>query len=270
MHINFTTKAIFSLIFLLGFFFLGCFEEPTMEPVKRPYSSVRVGNFSYNRPGFSGNLDQLALFIDGESKGTIGINQLTGYFDLASGKRRFVLLSGVDTVYKGDIAINSYEEMSVIFDGVYAPAIDTLMSFAPYSLSDGYVYTPDAPKAGNVFIFTTNVAPNTDSVNQLKYSLSFVSTAINPNTGKSLVDTTQRNLYDYNNTYGIELPGGEYKVAVMEDKSEALAVTPNFDTLATFMASFGTGLRENIFLTGEPNKPVAVKDSQTPLPVRPK
>jgi len=262
MLIKFTTKTIFSILILIGLIFAGCFEEPVIEPVKRPYSSVRVGNFSFNQPGFAGNIDQFNVYIDGESKGTVALNQFTGYFDLPSGKRKFVLLAGADTIYKGDININSYEEMSIVFDGVYAPAVDTLMSFAPYSITDGYVYSPDAPNAGKALVITTNAAPNTSTENQIKYSLAFVS---------SNLDTTRRNLFEYNQTYGLELAPGDYSVWVMKDITDnPLAPKPIYDTLANFSGTFSAGLRENLFITGNPGSPVVLKDTQTPLPVRPK
>jgi len=262
MLIKFTTKTIFSILILIGFILVGCFEEPVMEPVKRPYSSVRVGNFSFNQPGFTGNIDQFNVYIDKELKGTVGLNQFTGYFDLPSGKRNFVLLAGTDTIYKGDVNINSYEEMSIVFDGVYAPAVDTLMSFAPYSITDGYVYAPDAPNAGKVLVITTNAAPNTSTENQIKYSIAFVS---------STVDTVPRNLFEYNQTYGLELPPGDYSIWVMKDITDnPLAPKPVYDTLANFSGTFSAGLRENLFITGNPGSPIVLKDTQTPLPVRPK
>jgi len=262
MHIKFTAKTIFSLLILIGISFYSCFEEPVIEPIKRPYSSVRVGNFSYNQPGFVGNIDQFNVYIDGEAKGTVSLNKFTNYFDLPSGKRKFVLLAGADTIYKGDISINSYEEMSIVFDGVYAPSVDTLMSFAPYSITDGYVYAPDAPNAGKVLVITTNAAPNTATQNQINYSLAFVS---------STLDTTRRNLFEYNQTYGLELPPGDYSIWVMLDITDnPLAIRPIYDTLAHFNETFSAGLRENVFITGNPGSPGILKDSQTPLPVRPK
>jgi hypothetical protein len=259
---KFTTKLIFSIALLFGFIYTGCFEEPVMEPIKRPYSSVRVGNFSYNQPGFAGNIDQFTVYVDGELKGSVSINQFTNYFDLPSGKRLFTLLAGTDTIFKGNVNINSYEEMSIVFDGVYAPGVDTLMSFAPYPITDGFVYAPDAPSPGKVFVFTTNVAPNTATENQIKYSLAFVSSA---------VDTTRRNLFEYNQTHGFELLPGDYTVWVMKDITDnPLAIKPLYDTLAHFNETFSAGLRENLFITGNPKSPVILKDTQTPLPVRPK
>ena len=261
MHKKFTTKSTFLMLILIGFYFYSCYEEPVMEPIKRPYSSVRVGNFSYNQPGFFGNIDQFSLYIDGESKGTVSLNKFTNYFDLPSGKRKFVLIAGTDTIYKGDININSYEEMSIVFDGVYAPAIDTLMSFAPYSITDGYVYAPDAPNPGKVIVMATNAAPNTDKENQIQYSLAFVSSSL---------DTARRNLFEYNETHGTELPPGDYTIWVLFDKTPPLAIRPEYDTLANFNETFSAGLRENLFIIGNPGSPVVVKDSQTPLPVRTK
>lgn len=262
MNKNFTTKTTLIFIFLFGSYFYSCFDEPFIEPVKRPYSSVRVGNFSYNQPGFFGNVDQFNVYVDGELKGTVPINQFTDYFDLPSGKRQFVLLAGTDTIYKGSIAINSYEEMSIVFDGVYAPLIDTLMSFAPYSISDGYVYAPDAPASGFSRALITNVAPNTDKENQKKYSLSFVSPTL---------DSTRRNLFEYNQTFGIDLPAGDYTIWVMEDITDnPLAIKPEYDTLAHFTQTLSGGIRENLFIAGNPSSPVIVKNSQVPLPVRPK
>jgi hypothetical protein len=262
MNIKFTAKTNFLILILIGISFYSCFEEPFIEPVKRPYSSVRVGNFSYNQPGFTGNIDQFNVYIDGELKGTVGINQFTGYFDLPSGERQFVLLAGTDTIYKGGINIVSYEEMSIVFDGVYAPGVDTLMSFSPYSIGDGYVYAPEAPAGGYSRVITTNVAPNTSTENQIIYSLAFVS---------STIDSTRRNLFKYNETYGLDLPPGDYTVWVMEDITDnPLAIKPEYDTLAHFNQTFSAGLLENLFITGNPGSPVVIKETQTPLPVRAK
>ena len=111
-------------------------------------------------------------------------------------------------------------------------------------------------------VITTNVAPNTSTENQIKYSLAFVSTT---------VDTTRRNLFEYNQTYGLELPPGDYSIWVMLDITDnPLAIKPLYDTLAHFNETFSAGLRENLFITGNPGSPVVLKDTQTPLPVRPK
>lgn len=262
MSINFTTKSIFVILILMGFIFTSCYEEPIIEPISRPYSSVRVGNFSYNAPGFTGNIDQFNFYIDGELKGTVNLNSFTDYFDVPSGDRVFVLLNGTDTIYNDKVTITSYEEISLIFGGVYAPSVDTLMSFAPYAISDGLVYLYEAPDGNNVNVMTSNLAPNTATENQIKYSLAFVSANF---------DTTIRNLYEYNTTRGLKVPAGDYTVWVMEDTTDnPLSIEPLFDTLSTFTGNFSAGMIENLFITGDPSTPVVIKNQQAPLAVRPK
>lgn len=262
MSINFTTKSIFVILILMGFIFTSCYEEPIIEPIARPYSSVRVGNFSYNQAGFTGNIDQFSFYVDGVLKGTVNLNTFTDYFDLPSGDRRFVLISGTDTIYNNNVTITSYEEISLVFDGVYAPSVDTLMSFAPYPITDGYVYLYEAPDGDSANVMTSNLAPNTSAENQIKYSLAFISASI---------DTTIRNLYEYNTTFGIRLPAGDYTVFVMKDTTDnPLSIEPLYDTLGTFTGNFSAGMKENLFITGDPSVPVVIKNQQTPLAVRPK
>lgn len=262
MSINFTTKSIFVILILMGFILTSCYEEPIIEPVKLPYSSVRVGNFTYNQADFSGNIDQFSFYVDGELKGTVNLNTFTDYFDLPSGDRKFVLISGTDTIYNDEITITSYEEISLVFDGVYAPSVDTLMSFAPYPITDGLVYLYEAPDGDNVNVMTSNVAPNTATENQIKYSLAFVSANF---------DTTLRSLFEYNKLVGLKIPSGDYTVWVLEDTTDnPLSIEPLFDTLGTFTGNFSAGMKENLFITGDPSAPVVIKNQQTPLAVRPK
>ena len=217
MSINFTTKSIFVILILMGFILTSCYEEPIIEPISRPYSSVRVGNFSYNQAGFEGNIDQFSFYVDGELKGTVNLNTFTDYFDLPSGDRNFVLLRGTDTVFNNKITITSYEEISLVFDGVYAPSVDTLMSFSAYGISDGFVYIYEAPNGDTANVFTINVAPNTSTENQIKYSMSFVST--------NLDTTIGGNIFEYNATHGLRLPSGDYTVWVLTDTtSDAAAI----------------------------------------------
>ena len=264
MLINFTTKSIFVILILAGFIFTSCYEEPIIEPVVRPYSSVRVGNFSYNQSGFSGNIDQFNVYIDGVLKGAVNVNTFTGYFDLVSGKRRFVLTSGTDTIYNSDINIASYEEISVLFDGVYAPSVDTLMSFASYPISDGVVYILEAPEPGFANVVVSNLSPDTETENKIKYSLAFNSTNFDTTVGG--------NVFEYNKSVGVSIPAGDYTISVMNDVTLIPnPVAPDYDTIAVFNnITFTAGMKENLFITGDPLSPDLIKDPQTPLAVRPK
>jgi hypothetical protein len=247
----------------MGFIITSCYEEPIIEPIARPYSSVRVGNFSYNQAGFSGNIDQFSFYVDGVLKGTVNLNTFTDYFDLPSGDRRFVLISGTDTIYNNDVTITSYEEISLVFDGVYAPSVDTLMSFAPYPITDGYVYFYEAPDGDSANVSTSNLAPNTSTENQIKYSLAFVSANFDTTVGG--------NIYEYNTTRGLAIPAGDYTVWVLTDTtSNAASISRTYDTLSVSDLTFTAGMKENLFITGNPNTPVVIKNQLTPLAVRPK
>lgn len=266
MSINFTTKSIFVILILAGFILTGCYDEPIIEPVKRPYSSVRVGNFSYNQAGFAGNIDQFDVYVDGVLKGNVAVNTFTNYFDLPSGNRRFVLIrSGIaDTIYNDNITVPSFAELSVVFDGVYEPQTDTLMSFAPYPIEDGVVYVLEAPLPGTANVLVTNFSPNTATQNQIPYSLAFNSANF---------DTTIfANPFVYNTTVGMQIIEGNYTAYLLFDKTvDPNATGRSYDTLKVFNnVIFTAGMKENLFIVGNPNSPDFIKDSQNPLAVRPK
>ncbi len=260
---KFTTKTILLILILTGLTFYSCYEEPILEPVKRPYSVARVGNFTYNRTDFEGNIETFNIYIDGVSYGSVNVNSFTNYFDLPSGNRRFVLIdANGDTLYNKDITIGSYEETSVIFDGVYAPTVDTLMSFAPFFIYDGFVYSLEAPSGGDASIVTANVAPNTDTENQIVYSMAYMS-----------ADTsiTERNICGYNTYFSLDLPAGAYTVYVIQDTTtDDPPLVPEYDTLGVFNTTFSAGMIEKLYITGDPKSPVIIQNQETPLAVRPK
>lgn len=253
-----TAQLSLLALILTGFWSTGCFEEPTIDPVSIPYTSVRVGNFSYN-------VDKFNIYVDGEFKGSVNQNELlANYFDLTSGKRHFALLDDAgDTLFTGDVTINSYEEMTIVFDGVNAPGIDTLHSFAPYSMTDGFVYLDETPDPGLVKILTTNVSPNTSTQNQIKYSIALVSTDY---------DTTQASVYEYNTTLTLNAPAGNYTYWVMKDTTtDPLPIEHLYDTLAgPFNSTFSAGMRQYLFITGDPETPTVVENEIPSLPIRSK
>lgn len=235
-----------------GIIFFGCFEEPTIDPVKVPYSSIRVGNFSFN-------IDKFNVSIDGISKGTLNRNELTEYFDITSGKRNFELTDEIgNIIFNGDVQVNSYEEMTIVFDGVYAPSVDTLHSFAPYSITDGVVYLEEAPATDEVKILTSNFAPNTDTSNAKKYFIYFEGSS----------NSTPEGPIEYNNTLTLNIAAGDYTVYVLDNIGEV--EDPVYVELSSQTKTMVDGMRYNIFLTGDPKLPEINIDEDVPLPVRPK
>jgi len=153
---KFTVKLLILLFVFAGFLITGCFEEPIIAPVKAPYSSVRIGNFSYNVP-------EINVYVDGELKSTLNTNEIPNVnFDLPSGDRTFKIIDGAgSTVFDKILNVNSYDELSILFTGYYAPGVDTLHSFAQYQLTDGAVYLPENPAAGFTKVIFCNVSPPT-------------------------------------------------------------------------------------------------------------
>ena len=93
------------LLLFLTIVYYGCVEEPTIDPVKRPYTLLRVANFSYN-------VDTLNVSIDaGKTVFSLYKNELPAqYFEIESGKRHFfVTTPSGDTLYNERITIGSYE-----------------------------------------------------------------------------------------------------------------------------------------------------------------
>ena len=64
--------------------FYSCIDEPEIDPVTQPFSTVRVGNFS---------TESFTLQIDGENKGTLGVNEVMDWIDMTSGQRTYTITS---------------------------------------------------------------------------------------------------------------------------------------------------------------------------------
>ena len=70
--------VLYSLVYVIS----GCVEEPTISPIIRPFSSVRLGNFAYN----ADTIDVAITNPDSSvtMKSNIMVNTMTDYFDVPS------------------------------------------------------------------------------------------------------------------------------------------------------------------------------------------
>lgn len=246
-----TVQLSVFFVFLTGILFYSCFEEPTINPVEVPYSSVRIGNFSFN-------VDEFNVSIDGISKGKVTKNQLTGYFDLVSGERLVKLTDNAgNTIFDGTFIASSYEEQTIIFDGYYLPGND-LNSFASYSITDGVVYLDESPSDGNVKILTSNFSPNTDTSDTKKYYVFYEGSS----------NEVLEGPIEYNNTSTLNIEAGDYTIYVLENIGEAN--DPIYSELANTSQSMTAGMRYYFFLTGDPKLPEITVNEIAPLPVRSK
>jgi len=254
---KFTVKLLILLFVFAGSLITGCFEEPIIAPVGAPYSSIRVGNFSYNVP-------EINVYVDGELKSTLNNNEIPNVnFDLPSGERKFKIIDGAgSTVFDKNLTINSYDELSILFTGFYAPGVDTLHSFGPYQLTDGAVYLPENPAAGFTRMIFSNVSPPTLVENSKIYGI-ILST---PTTR----DTTEADDFmAFNKGITVNMKAGEYTVSVVYDNLDTVE-EGDLVTVLDSTITFSEGMREYVFVTGDPSSPIIVRDTRAPLPVRPK
>ncbi|MGE5682420.1 MAG: hypothetical protein ACM34K_16245 [Bacillota bacterium] len=265
------TKSIMILVFLsICLMVTGCVDEPTIEPVKRPFSVTRIGNFSQNVEAIK------VLVYTGDQVQTFKVNKntTTEYFDVASGKRRFVVYDEATNqlLFDKDIQFISYEESSVYFGGYYSTDI-LKNTFAPFYQAEGDTYVMEKPKDGKAYVyfadmssdvFTTSHSDNTDSLISAK---KFQITAVLTPTGKAdtTVSFTKSAALEFGKLAGLELPAGTIKVSVVNNDNSS-------ETLAKYEGSIEAGMRYFFYLNLTGNNTVVnlVPDKQAVLPVRQK
>ena len=169
--------------------------------------------------------------------------------------RIFIVLEGADTVFDASLRINSYDESSILYTGFNEPGVDSLHTFGAIQLLDGVVYLFETPAAGFTRMIYSNLASPTPTENSKRYRVA-LSTPVSRDTTEAL---------DFNKSTTVDMKTGEYLVSVVFD-------VPVGDPVSVLdsMMTFSEGMREYIFITGDPSSPVIVRDTRAPLPVRSK
>jgi len=248
------------LLLFLAITYYGCVEEPTIDPVKSPYTLLRVANFSYN-------VDTLIISIDAGAKVlTLYRNELpTQYFDVVSGRRHFLVKSAVgDTLYNDRINCGSYEEISLFFTGYSKPKDDLLNTFGYSSYTNGVSYLYEGIGKDSTIIQCANFAPDTPTDSSIKYRVLITDT------------TTRRVVKDipevaFNSYVGSALPGNKtYKISYVRRTSAADAVTPTYTYYGETTYTFDTGYQYFVYGIGTPKNPSFIVEKTTPLPIRSK
>ncbi|MCK9425285.1 MAG: hypothetical protein M0Q21_04495 [Ignavibacteriaceae bacterium] len=248
------------LLLFLAITYYGCVEEPTIDPVKRPYTLLRVANFSYN-------VDTLIVSVDPGEAGAkvfnLYKNQVpTQYFEIQSGKRKFFVKNPAgDTLYNDKINIGSYEELSLYFSGYSKPHDDLLNTFGYAQFTNGMVYLDEGLNDTTTTIQCANFAPDTPTDSSIKYRV-------------LIADTTTKNVIkevatlNYNSLAGNALRGGKaYKIsyAKLTSAADAAVKTYLFYSDTTYM--FDAGLQYFVYGIGNPKKPNFIIEKITPLPI---
>jgi len=273
-------------LLVIVFSLTSCVEEPTVPPVKRPYSVLRIGNLS--------SVNSMDVYIDGvKSFSNLAQNKFTAYFDIKSGKRQIVVkpAGGSNVLLNKSVDIVSYENITMCFGGYYSPSIDT-SSFAVFTVSDGFVYQKTAPSADSLLLlYAINgtgdypTADFTETDTSKAYTLNAVwhqitsqvqkiqdTTIVGTDTTFSTHDST---VYDTTNVAFDELFSGlkfgsRLPAEIPEGWYSFKVVNTTEDQVATFDATFNAGTRTYIYFSGTPSAPVVTIDEQSVLPVRSK
>src|SRR3972149_180346 len=154
MWLKFKFGIIILIIFSTMLFLNSCLEEPTIAPTKRPYSVTRVINLSNSSS---------QIFIDSNqpdgSLNSVTVPSTTAYFDINSGKRRFIIKnSDQDTIFNANIEIISYEREIVVFAGTYSDVSEN-NTLSSMKISEGEIYFNAMPDPGKVHIILANAFP---------------------------------------------------------------------------------------------------------------
>ncbi len=236
-------KRSLFILFLLGLFAYGCIEEPFIEPVKRPFSVIRVANFTSNQ-------NPLVVKIDGKQVGNLAIGDISNYFDIKSGNREFTIVDNSgNTIFKKDITIISFEEETVVLAGYYS-TVDTLNTFSITTYTDGLTYIQEMPKADTSTVHVINCIADTPTEPAQKINLSYVS-------GADTTSSFSGAKFGEKNTFS--LGQGDYTFIVSDD-STSISKT----------VSIGNQKRYTLFIHGTAMSIEATVDEQTSLPARSK
>ncbi len=236
----------------------GCVDEPFIEPVKAPYSVVRVVNNT-------ANVSNVSITIDGAQPvaelANLGPNAVSAYFDLKSGKRTFLVknVATGDIMFNKQIEIHSFERTTVIFAGNFS-TVDTLRTFSAFTFDEGEVYVSGAPNDGraHVYLIHSSAASPTHSAKKLSFSAKY-------NTAS---DTTYKDTV-YLSTASLDFSGIKSVTNVYPGNYIFSAISATSDVVA-YTTDVSAGKRYYLFVVGEPNNMQIVKNEILPLPVRSK
>lgn len=255
------TKPFLILVFLsITLFITGCMEEPTVDPVKKPFSVVRVGNFLSNA-----DIASIDVTIDkgtGEVQTfTIEKNSNTSYVDIPSGKRHFTVKNSAtkEVIFDKDLQIISYEEMSIFFAGNYST--DLLKNtFAQFATSDGDTYLSTPPPAGKAYLYFVHLAG--DTPDQTSKPI-LVRSKFTPTGEPTDTTTFTKKAIAFSNMGGATVKAGNYLLSFINGVSQK-------DTLAKSTVDITAGYIYTFYVSGQPAQPTVTSDSRLPFQARAK
>jgi len=237
----------FSLLILIvsSMMFYSCIDEPFIEPVKTPYSMIRVGNFTNVASidvEIQTDIDDSTVVVNR----TIAQNTFTEYFSVTSGNRVFTVTMGDDTLFTNPISVISYNQTNFMFAGNYLDSENNSVGFRSYSL--GKVYLEDfVPSIDTSLAYFVNLVSSDTVASEVLFIVSTTDTV------ETIPDSTQA-LATYDDE-GFRFEQGPHQFLV---ESAVMA-----DTIVQDISS---GKVYYIIAAGAPDNVQVYFDSNDPLP----
>lgn len=245
-------KIIILLVTIIGFSIYGCLDEPAIDPIKRPFSEIRLVNLS-------NNVDGMRIFIDDKQIATLGISGATGYFDVNSGVRRFKIYnSSNDLIFEKELTIISYDRATLVFAGFYSQDI-LLSTFSNFEIVEGEVYVSSTPDNGRANIYVVNSASEVDTTESKEF---YVRGTVTP-VGGTPVETVFNNGADSTVVFGETFPIGNVAPGQYEFRFIDGPVTVNAPAY-----TISAGMRYYLFIYGHPNNVQFFMNEVVPQPQR--
>lgn len=271
--VMFKKLKLLSFVLIVFLLFISCVEEPTISPVKRAYSMLRVANLTTNLDQIDvkiyTEIDEIDLQVnDVKTIADLNKNQFTEYFDVWSGKRQVQVIEKVNNqvIFDKSIDATAYAELIWYFSGYYHPDIDST-TFNFFSTQEGETFldgtasfSPDS--LAIVFLHAAGDTPS-DSAKAF-YVLSNFTVA-----GDTAVQDT---LYHFSAADSSVSFGEQKRVKAKEGEYSFYMINEiNGDTLATFEnQTMDAGKKSFLLVTGEPDNMVVERKDIDPLPAEPK
>ncbi|NCS89592.1 MAG: hypothetical protein AUK34_01555 [Ignavibacteria bacterium CG2_30_36_16] len=248
--------GILSLAFLMfSFVITSCVEEPTIDPVTKPFSVARVVNLSSNVLTMRITIDDVPT-LDG-----LASPSASDYFDIKSGKRRFKVYNAAgDLLFNKEIEIISYDRTTIVFTGTYSTN-ELENTFANFEVPEGEVYVSSQPDAGMAHLYFVHASAAFDTLSSIDYNL-----GLNylPAGDTVSVDTAFVKILKFGETLSVgNVVPGVYSNIISTAAASAVQYK---DTLS--LGSINAGFRFYIFLYGKPNDLSYFKNEVVPPPIR--
>jgi hypothetical protein len=231
-----------------------CVEEPTIAPVKLPFSVIRIGNLTANIESFN-------MYIDGELvTPSPNRKKFTDYFDLVSGDRQIVLLDVAtgDTIFNYLAQIGAYKELSIFFGGFYTDTVD--YSFKYLVKTEGTTYIDESPVSDSLFLYVINACGKTPLNEETLVNITAYWTIQEDTTFRDTSAVVNGDSLSYKGSCGKVMSAGSYE----------FVITVLGDSIAAYKGELENGTFSYLYLTGDPLSPEVTFEKKMPLPVRPK